>query len=482
MVENNKKQRVWRWWFALGAVPPLLVVAWIGVRMWLPTWLLQQVVAEAAARGIVLSDCKLDYQLKQLWTVEQIVLENCQVGASSPVAISGSVRRMFVELEEQKPKALRVDGMALKATGTPDWEQLVQTGAPKDIPSLTLAGGELQWFSEPGATTPTISFSNVTHTPLDDQWSAQLNLLGIAQGNAIFGNQLELELALIAEPKNRLRLEIDALQSLAQLEVDFAELPMDMLEGIVFNRLPEELQGVKVNGKLAFEIPYALNPKTPSGNLHAELIGLNFPVPRELAGLVYAPTATLDGKFKADRSFSKFTVNPLRFKTGQLEMKGRSEFLRNEGSDTLSAELSGPLSCSSIVSAAANVHLNTEAAKVASKISRLALRGSVEIYALLKADLSHLEDATLVKGIGIGCGMAPLQLPDLSGFPAAVLKRLPALAQLPELAGALKGATPELPTLDADSVKLPTLELPKFQLPKLKPLTREKSPTPASSN
>jgi hypothetical protein len=463
--------RIPRWVLAVAIVPLLVVAALVAVASILPGWLLARVVAEARNHDIELTECALEYRLEGL-SINQISLSGCKFTAQKPVTITGSIQRVVVDLAGQTPTGLKVESPTARVLGIPDWQALVSQPS-MDLPPYSVAGGTVEWFLDAGAAAPTATLSNLAHTQTDDQWTAHIDLLGLAQGNALIGNKSELELALVKQPETRLRLEVDAATSLADLEVRFADLAIAQLEGVLFSSLPPELADVTAKGDFRFAIAYGLNPKTPSGSFKIELKNLNFPVPRELAGLVYAPSALVEGKFKADRSFSKFNVAPLTFRTGQLQMKGHSDVEVAGLNAHITSQLSGPLSCSSIVASAAQVHLNTEVARVAANIARRALNGSVEIFVLLDAETQNLRAAKVVKGVGVGCGINRLPLPDLMSFPLPALQRLPSLRDLPELAGVL-GRAAQLPKVGSEELKLPSLsDLPTLKLPRLLPLAPE---------
>src|SRR5690606_21318656 len=220
---------------------------------------------------------------------------------------------------------------------------------------------------------------------------------------------------------------------------------------------------------------YGLNPAPPKGSFDFTLAGLNFPVPRELAGLVYDTSPHLWGTLTSNRTYTKFEVAKLNFETGALRMKGKANVERDGIQTRWQATLQGPLPCDAIVAAAARVHLKDapfgkELSDIASKISRKALKGGVNIMVALAADSNDLAAPKLVKSVGLGCGLQPLPIPNLRELPEVLLKDLPQLKDLPAALDAAAGTPPgELPKLP--ELKLPKdlpKDLPKITLPDLK--------------
>jgi len=173
--------------------------------------------------------------------------------------------------------------------------------------------------------------------------------------------------------------------------------------------------------------------------VHVTLAGLQFPVPREVEGLVHGSPPKVSGKFSLTRSFDRATFRDLQFLTGSLAMQGDARLeLAGEGA-AVQANLAGPLGCVAIAESAARAHAGSVLAQWAKSVARRALRGSVQIVAALQAHTSDLPHARVLTSIGVGCGLQPLPLDAdlprdlLEHLPEEIRRRLPRLDALPKL-------------------------------------------------
>jgi hypothetical protein len=93
------------------------------------------------------------------------------------------------------------------------------------------------------------------------------------------------------------------------------------------------------------------------------------------------------------------------------------------------------------------------------------VNGSVDIIVAIDADLLRLDQAKLLRTIGIGCGLEPLPIPeDLARLPKEILEGLPPPLELP------------------DEITLPTP--PRIELPRLPEFPRRRlddaTPSPSA--
>jgi hypothetical protein len=465
--------------FGVGGLVLAGVAGVVGFQAWLPGYVMSKVQDAAAQWGVELSDCALSYERNGL-TVTKVTLEHCAVNVPAPTSASGTIGHLEVWLEEEKPKRVLISAADIAVTGTPDLEQWKGHLEGSETIAVTGQRNRLAWVTDPGRP-PALAISDLQRLSETEDWTGTLVLAEIMDGTVRFGDKAHVELRLRSMPANTLVADVDPANSVGHVQLELSDVPFMLFSGIVFANVPSELATTTATGSLKLDIPYGLNPGQPKGSFDFTLAGLNFPVPRELAGLVYDTSPHLWGTLNSNRTYKKFDAPKVNFETGALRMKGKGSVERDGIQTHWQATMQGPLPCDAIVASAARVHLQgvplgKELSEAATKISRKALKGSVNIMVALDAESTDLAAAKLVKSVGIGCGLQPLPVPDLGSLPEVLLKDLPQLKDLP---AALGGTTPppgELPKLP--DLKLPK-ELPKLEIPEFKlPGGKRMKPTP----
>lgn len=431
----------------------IAVLAVIGYHL-LPKFVLARIEAEAAARGVTLTDCELQLSL------EQLVLEQCQFSLERSADIRGRVAQVTITLESFRPTRVDVVGADVQVVGTPEFDELFAKHKPQLGPELpvVVTGSELSWRRSAGDE-PQLHLSKVEYRAPEGSLAADVNLSGAARGKVTRkGEAIELSLSVIAHPEAKLHARIQQDQALGELRIDVQGITLADLES-PFLQVGEELGTVEADLLVYAQIPIGLTPKPAKGDFRATLRGLNFPVPRELHGLVYGTPLELGGNFVLDRSFTKAKFDKLQLSVGALRMRGKGTAELSDLAVAFETSLSGELSCDAIVRSAAAAHVSTELAKAAGRIARQALEGSVTLVAFVKGRSDQLDRAEVIKSVGVGCGLKTLPLPDLTKLPRELLERLPKLEDL----------------LPPDGKEPPKLGLP--SLPKL-PLPRPRRPAP----
>ena len=100
--------------------------------------------------------------------------------------------------------------------------------------------------------------------------------------------------------------------------------------------------------------------------------------------------------------------------------------------------------------------------KLPKLLAKQTLQGTVGVTVKVDADSRDLENAKVLKLIGIGCGLKPLRLPTPEEL-EAFSKELPGfVGELPSLANKL-GLPGDLVPGAASGVKLPNLPLPQIE-------------------
>jgi hypothetical protein len=446
----------------LGALAAAGVVGVLGFQAWLPGYVMSKVQEAAAQWGVELSECSLEYE-RSGFTVTKVTLEHCSVQVPAPTSASGTIGHLEVWLKDEKPERVFVSGADIAVTGTPDLEQWKGHLEGGETIAITGQRNRLSWVTDAGRP-PAIAISELQRLSEKEDWTGTLVLAEILDGTVRFGDKAHVELRLRSMPANSLVADVDPASSVGHVQLELAGVPFLLFSGILFGNVPSELATTTASGSLKLDIPYGLNPGQPKGTFDFTLAGLNFPVPRELAGLVYDTSPHLWGTLTSNRTYTKFDATKLHFETGALHMKGKGSVERDGIQTHWLATMQGPLPCDAIVAAAARVHLQDvplgkELSEAAAKISRKALRGNVNIMVALDAESVDLSAAKLIKSVGLGCGLQPLPVPNLGELSEVLLKDLPQLKDLPAALGAAAPPPGELP-------KLPDLKLPK-ELPKI---------------
>jgi hypothetical protein len=423
-----------RWWIAIAGIWLLGAVAVYLVH----GWLLDEIVARAAARGVALSDCRLDLG------VTKVGLDGCSFAirpdgrtlnpALSNVAVGGSLERVEVELQGFAPSRLRVRGARVALRGEPNLRELLG-GRPSlstpDFP-VDVEQGALSWQLEANGP-PVLLLSELSFGADVKRLSSRFEVVRRAHGQLSLGPEgLEITLGDPIQPEVRLILRVLPKAERVEVSLDLRRVPLRTLEG-PWLQITDTLRPIELEGRIFATIPLGLRMEVPGGDLHLTLHGLQFPVPRELDGLVHQSAPKLSGKFSMSRSFDRVNVADLNFLTGELAMRGSADLTAEGKGLALKVRANGPLPCRAIAESAATAHADSALAQLAGSFAQRALNGSVEVVAAIEGHTSDLEHARVMTTIGIGCGLAPLPL-DLA-VSKELLERLPidVLEHLPRL-------------------------------------------------
>ncbi len=430
-----------------------------GFFLWrsLPGFVMKRIQAEAAARGVNLKQCKLELG----W--EHLTLRECEFSLAKTAQVAGTIETIDVYLEGLKPSKLELAGAAVAIYGTPEFDELFEDRKPgqeAEIP-VEVTQSKLEWLAVVGQP-PRLSLTDVRYSMPSGTLSSKVDIAEILQGSVERqGDVVDLQLALKKSPSAKVSVRVQQAKEVGELRLEFEKLALSELDG-PWMPIPKDLQEVRASTNVFARIPIGLSPQRAQGDFRLTLDGLNFPVPLELQGLVYGTPLEMSGNFELDRSFTRAQLSKLRLSVGALNMRGAGRAELDGTAVAFDTSLTGNLPCDAIVRSAAAAHVDTELAKVAGRIARLALDGSVTILAIVQARTDALAEATVIKSVGVGCGLKPLPIKGLEDLPGEVLKRLPKLPGLPD------------PSKLPPPSERPKLELPRLpELPKL-PFPRRK--------
>jgi hypothetical protein len=455
-----------RWLIIAGAAWLLVAVGVFALH----GWLLGEIVEQAQRRGVALSGCQLDLGL---W---RIGLERCEFtlqpdgrvasSALSNVAVSGNVDRVEIELDGLSPARARVRGAHAVLRGEPRVRDLFGPGATGDLSAL-----ELPVDVEQSAVSlqldargpQVLALSDLSFDSRTRRLGSRFEIVRRAHGQLALGPEgVEVTLGDPIRPEVRLIVRVLPKAERVEISLDLRHVPLRSLEG-PWLQMTDTLRPIELEGRIFASVPLGLSMELPGGDLNLTLHGLQFPVPRELDGLVYASPPKLSGKFTMSRGFDHLTIPDLSFLTGELAMRGDAEVeLQGQGL-AIKSRTSGPLPCRAIAESAATAHADSPLATLAGLFARRVLTGSVDVIAAIEANTSDLEHARVFTSIGVGCGIEPLPI-DLNvsrelldRLPIDALQALPrpdAAVRLPKLR-TRKGKQGALPTLFDDSSQAP---------------------------
>jgi hypothetical protein len=419
----------------------LLGVLWVLVAalvFFLHGWLLDEITAQAERRGVSLRGCQLDLGLSS------VGLEQCTFSARpdgrvfssalAHVAVTGSVERLELGLQGLSPASLKVRGAQVALGGMPRLSEPLGSGSPAPNPELPveLEQSTLSW--QPDAAAPAVLLlSEMTFSSSTRRLTSRFEVVRRGHGQLALGPEgVEVTLGDPARPEVRLIVRVLPKAERAEISLDLRRLPLRTLEG-PWLQITDTLRPVELDGRLFAGIPLGLSTELPAGDVSLTLHGLQFPVPRELEGLIHQSPPKLSGKLGLSRSLDRINVTDLTLLTGELMMRGDAE-LEVEGRGLgVQSRLRGPLACRAIAEAATAAHADSMLASVAGRFARRVLSGSVDVIAAIDAHTSDLERAQVFTSIGVGCGLEPLPVDSL--IPRSLLERLPldALDMLPRV-------------------------------------------------
>jgi hypothetical protein len=408
-----------------------VIAVWLlgaGAIYFLHGWLLDEIVAQAARRGVVLEHCQLGLGFSE------VGLDGCSFAirpdgrvfsaALAGVAVSGSVEHAGVELDGFTAKRLVVQGVHATLQGEPNLRELLGARTsltPSDLP-VDLERSRLDWHFEPDGPA-VLQLSELGFDADTQRLLSRFAVVRRGQGQLSLGPEgLEVTLGDPAHPEVRLILRVLPKVERAELGLDLRRLPLRILEG-PWLQMTDALRPIELEGRVFASVPLGLSMDVPSGDLHLTLHGLQFPIPRELDGLIYQSPPKLSGKFTTSRNGTRIDIADLSFLAGELAMRGGAE-LQLEGQGLrVRARANGPLACRAIAESAATAHADSALAALAARFAQRALGGSVDVVAAIEGHSSDLEHARVLTSVGVGCGLEPLPL-DLN-ISKELLDRLP---------------------------------------------------------
>jgi hypothetical protein len=433
-VSTRVRGRLWR---GIGFGVAGLAVC-LGLLVWLalPAIVWRRVQQEAELRGVRLTSCSLELS----W--HALELAGCAFALTRFPEVAGSLGKVAVAIEGLKPVSMRVSRPQVKVSGLPrlqDMAQQMDTRAGGSF-AFELEHGELAWSAEGGGT-PWLALSELSYRSHSGAFLADAALFGTRFRGALSGDAQAAQLRVAAVDNVAVDLAFSLSRSAGAVElvIESHKLPLAELEGS-WLQLSRELEHVSMDGRLHVVIPVGLTAEVPSGDVRAVLTGLNFPVPRELEGLVYGTPAQFMSHLTFARNLERAELERVTFSVGALGMRGRGRVQLDNAGLGFQLSLNGDLPCTTIASSAAAAHQESALAKAVGRLAKKAVAGSVQIGSVLEGNSRDLEHASVATSVGVGCGLRPLPLDGLIKAPIGLLQQLAKLPGMPSLTGEGKKA------------------------------------------
>lgn len=432
------------------------------------------VVAYGRALGYALDPAEVRFGLNfvQLIDVRFVALEI--------PGVSGTMRRVTIDLAGASPKAVQLTGVVVNATGEPTeiangalrnyrriwqpqgplgsapvlptlkWNQLAVNLAPNNplipavsVTELTLTANTDPQHEEYFVTTATTRVGSLEFGPLD--------LCVLHDGERFeLGRGRELQ-------TSPWRLFYRSLPTSDEVRVSFQPVELLSLLGQLGAATPlDDLKTTKVQGQ--FDAVRDTTSGRTSGTLELGLSGFTPPYPPELKGYHFDDRSTARAKFELDALFKTLELHGIELKTGELSLIGHGRIDREPHSARVRLELSTQLDCVTLARGWATQQLSGDFGRWSVKNAPKAIRGAVSVKVQIDAVSDQIGRAKIAKTIGIGCGLRPLSLVEVMnlGLPpmpdAATVERL--MKQFPT--STLSSGLPKLPNLVPPLLPLPT--------------------------
>jgi hypothetical protein len=369
--------------------------------------------------------------------------------------VSGTIRRIDVELSGRKPTHVLLKGVRISANGDPAelrdsairyWENLRRTAATSEpaLPKVEWQDLALQ-LTTASALVPSVSLTDLSMVtgsgPTHDEITLRTGSTHV--GNYDLG---PLELAVRDQDgtfelgigpsllESKWRVTYRDVAHADHVRVSFVPQALqDLFARFGETKVPDALKAATLGGHIEAVRDQKIGRAT--GSLALSLAGFTPPYPPELKGYRFADTTTLRAEFELDPLLLAVVLKGIELRTGDLALLGRGRLDRELFSARLRAELDATLDCVTLAKGYAAQEIGGELGKWGARNAPKAVRGAVSVKVQIDANTSRLEDAKVVKRIGIGCGMRPMSLTELLslGLPPApdaknieqLLKKIP---------------------------------------------------------
>ncbi len=481
----------------------LLASAGIALLVLLPRYVEGKVLSSAEAQGVSLQPENISFG----WGWVQIT--QVKVNLDRVRTVEMQVGRIDVALDGLTPLSIdltNVDGVVVGSITNVGLELSEWTKAHPSAYALPLSAKNVHVrFVEPAGTPPWLEVSGgeLTRTKSGGVFAAQhtrfmgVDLGTVGAGFAREASSIALGFGEADLSKAPFRVEISPNGTTPTAHFVLAPTPAERLaKPLGLGLLVSSVAGVIVSSETTIAFASGAAAGSVSGVSNITLKGYVPPHPFELDGFIFGDTTTFDTKFALPSTRDRITLTESRLKAGKFELRGDGLLSRGSDHSEATLNLGGDLPCSALAEASTESRLakllGTALAGKAGKFAEKIVNGTVHVGLKLSADTRKLNEARMERTIGVGCGLHPLTVAELSKLLGTdvneLLKSLPTLptdlSSLPALPGLPSGMPPlpsGMPALPTALPQLPNLGLP-TTLPTLPAPPPKASAAPLSSS
>lgn len=430
----------------------------------------ERVLAEARTNGIELGFDDLELGLSH------VSIQNARFRLIGVRGLVGSAKRIDVTTKDFEPTGLHLEQLHLELLGSvpsltlelsewtknyPNAYQLPFSADPVSVrwrsgeseaPWLVLAGGRVGRTEKGGDfQAKTAIVSGISVGTIKTSWTSEKASVVLGFGEA--------------EPeKAPVTVNVEHKKPKPTATVALKPTPAEKLADPLGVKLPVE--GVTVSSSVELQFTGGTGPGPVTGEMQVTLDGYIPPHPPEIDGFVFGKTTTFSSAFKVSEDRTHVDLSSTEVKAGRFKLQGDGEAQRYPDHARVRLQLKGHLGCVALAGAAADSHLGRTLAGLAKRVIEKTVQGSVAVTVKIDADTRDLDNAKVLKLIGIGCGLKPLRLPTPEEL-EAFAKELPEFAgKLPDIVGELPPLPSGLPELPSALPKPPPLPLPKIEFKK----------------
>jgi ADP-dependent NAD(P)H-hydrate dehydratase / NAD(P)H-hydrate epimerase len=458
----------------------VLGAAGIGLFVVVPRWVEAKVLTTAEEQGVTLSPQNIGFG----WGWVQIT--QVKVNLVKVRSVEMQVGRIDVTLDGMTAQSIELSNVDAVVTGSITNVGLELSEWTKAHPSayaLPLSAKNVHArFVEPADTPAWLELSEgqLSRTATGGVFAApQARFLGIDLGKvgAVFAREASaIALGFGETDLSRAPFQVLVSPTLATPTAKFTMSPIAAERLAKPLGIPLPVTGVIVSSETLLQFPTGAAEGSVSGHTSINLKCYIPPHPFELDGFIFGDTTRFDTKFAMPALRDRITFTQSHLKAGSFELRGGGLLIRASDHSEATLTLKGELPCSALASVEAESRLSkilgSELSAKAGKLAQQLVAGSVAIGLKIGADTRNLSVAHIDRTIGVGCGLHPLSIAELTKLmplPADVSALLQSLPTLPDLSG--------LPSLPGLANGVPALPSGLPALPQLPNLTFSKSPT-----
>ncbi len=408
---------------AVGVVILGMAVIFVGLKLYLPRYIEQRVVAEAKARGIELAPGGVRFG----W--QWVQLSGARAKLIGAPAFEAKIGLIDVQLQSFEPTLVQLSEVRLGVSGSLP-RVLLELGEwtrnnPRAYEAPVVASRIELSVSEAAAEAPWLQVSGgfLTRTDFGGAFSAQscrlsgFELGKVGAGFAKTGGDVSIGFGDQRAQAAPLRLDASVdTKGAGKLRIVLTPTKLGLLGKGLGIALP--LPDVIAPSDVELLLPAGvLTGGVVTGRLHTGLKGFVPPHPPELDGFVFGDETTFDSELAIDDKRSVVTLSNSQVEAGKFELRGGGTIRRQGLEALIDLKLNGALPCDALAGAAAESRLGKllgrASGKQGKRTAQALVGGTVSVEVGTDASTSDLDQAKLTQKIGIGCGLRPLTLAEL---------------------------------------------------------------------